>query len=380
MSEYQYYEFLAIDRPLTEREMRELRAYSTRARITPTSFVNDYSWGGFKGDEDAWMEKYFDAFLYLANWGSRTLKMRLPARLLDPKTADLYCVGDHAHARVNDGKVILTFFSDDEENDESTEAEGILSSLISVRSDLARVDLRCLYLGWLLCAQSGDLDDIEIEPPVPAGLAELSGGLESFVDFLRVDTDLLDVAARTSSRREEPAPNLPAIRSWVANLPAGEKDDLLARFIAAEDGALGSELLRRVIDDDGVGKSIGREVSRRTAGELLREADRAAEQRRRLEAEKAASERAQRQRAAAMARKKHLDRIVGRESALWTEIESLIATRQPDSYDQAVKLLVDLRDVAARGDEAGFPQRLERLRSEHARKPALIERMRRAGL
>jgi hypothetical protein len=31
VSEYQYYEFQAVDRPLTEREMRELRAYSTRA-------------------------------------------------------------------------------------------------------------------------------------------------------------------------------------------------------------------------------------------------------------------------------------------------------------------------------------------------------------
>jgi len=49
MSEYQYYEFQAIDRPLTQEEMEELRAYSTRARITRTSFVNDYSWGRFKG-------------------------------------------------------------------------------------------------------------------------------------------------------------------------------------------------------------------------------------------------------------------------------------------------------------------------------------------
>lgn len=57
MSEYQYYEFSAIDRPLSAREMNELRSYSTRAHITPTSFVNDYSWGSFKGDEHAWMEK-----------------------------------------------------------------------------------------------------------------------------------------------------------------------------------------------------------------------------------------------------------------------------------------------------------------------------------
>lgn len=31
MSEYQYYELQALDRPLTQREMRELRKYSTRA-------------------------------------------------------------------------------------------------------------------------------------------------------------------------------------------------------------------------------------------------------------------------------------------------------------------------------------------------------------
>lgn len=67
MSEFQYYEFQAIDRPLTAREMDELRSCSSPARITATSFVNEYSWGNFKGDEDAWMERYFDAFLYLVN-------------------------------------------------------------------------------------------------------------------------------------------------------------------------------------------------------------------------------------------------------------------------------------------------------------------------
>src|SRR5215472_9001927 len=49
MSEYQYYEFLAVDRALNERQLAELRALSTRARITPTSFVNTYQWGNFPG-------------------------------------------------------------------------------------------------------------------------------------------------------------------------------------------------------------------------------------------------------------------------------------------------------------------------------------------
>jgi hypothetical protein len=49
MSEYQYYEFRTVDHPLNERQMRELRAVSRRAVITPTSFVNEYDWGDFKG-------------------------------------------------------------------------------------------------------------------------------------------------------------------------------------------------------------------------------------------------------------------------------------------------------------------------------------------
>ena len=39
MSEYQYYEFAAIDRPLTHEQMTRLRALSTRATITPTAFL-----------------------------------------------------------------------------------------------------------------------------------------------------------------------------------------------------------------------------------------------------------------------------------------------------------------------------------------------------
>ena len=61
MSEYQYYQFQAIDRPLTDRQMRELRAISTRAEITPTSFVNEYQWGNLKASPLNFMKKYFDA-------------------------------------------------------------------------------------------------------------------------------------------------------------------------------------------------------------------------------------------------------------------------------------------------------------------------------
>jgi hypothetical protein len=65
MSEYQYYEFQAIDKPLSEKDREVLRSTSSRAQITSTSFVNVYNFGNFKGDPLKLVEKYFDAFLGL---------------------------------------------------------------------------------------------------------------------------------------------------------------------------------------------------------------------------------------------------------------------------------------------------------------------------
>ena len=78
MSEYQYYEFQAVDRPLTPEQISVLRAYSSRAQITASSFIVVYSYGNFKGNPEKWLEQYFDAFLYLANWGSHHLMLGLP--------------------------------------------------------------------------------------------------------------------------------------------------------------------------------------------------------------------------------------------------------------------------------------------------------------
>jgi hypothetical protein len=69
--EYQYYDFRALDRPLTRNEMAALRSISTRAAIIATSFTNHYEWGDLKANPSKLLEKYFDAFVYVANWGTR---------------------------------------------------------------------------------------------------------------------------------------------------------------------------------------------------------------------------------------------------------------------------------------------------------------------
>lgn len=387
MSEYQYYEFLAVDRPLTAKEMSLLRSFSTRARITPTSFVNDYSWGDFKGDEDEWMEKYFDAFLYFANWGTRVFKLRLPSRLLDLTMAEYYCSGESVSVREKSGRTIISFVSEDEDRDEDQWVEdSCLSSLISVRSDLARGDLRALYLGWLLCAQNGEFDDGDIEPPVPPGLGQLSVSLNNLVEFLRIDTDLLHVAAEKSEHNVDGGPKLEDLRSWLSRQPAEEKDDMLASLITGEDPTIAADLLRRFLEqpDGGCGEKAGEttgKTTRRTVDELFQAADVYAEKRQRIAAEKRAEEKRRRDSEAAAARARYLDGIAGKEEKLWSDIDSLISTKQPRSYDQAIRLLKDLHDLAERNKSGQiFNARLEALRAAHMRKPSLIERIQKAGL
>ena len=379
MSEYQYYEFQAIDRSLTSKEMAQLRKYSTRARITPTSFVNDYAWGSFKGNEDAWMENYFDAFLYLANWGSHVLKMRLPSHLLGLVTAKKYCGGDSAFVREKAGKLILTFMSEDEEGSEWVEGEGQLSSIISVRAGLARGDLRALYLGWLLRVEAGELDDKDVEPPVPPGLGQLSASLQSLAEFLRIHSDLLHVAAEASQPLGDSTLGHGEVRAWVGKIATDEKDELITSLIVDGDQALVAELLQRFLKERSAG-GAGPTATSRTVGQLLRAAEDYAEKRRRLEAEKRAREKARSEREAAIAREKHLESLAGREPKMWAEVDALIATKQPKSYDQAVRLLLDLRELDARGKGGDFQLRIGALRQAHSRKPTLIERLGKAGL
>src|SRR5260370_8049929 len=91
VSEYQYYEFRALDRRLTAEQQRRLRSLSSRAEISATRFTNEYSFGDFRGDPGRLLEENFDAYLYAANWGTRELGFRLPPALLDPENPRVYC-------------------------------------------------------------------------------------------------------------------------------------------------------------------------------------------------------------------------------------------------------------------------------------------------
>lgn len=272
MSEYQYYEFLAVDRPLTQREMAELRAISTRATITPTRFQNEYNWGDFKGDPVALMERYYDAFIYVANWGSHQFMLRLPRAALDPAVAGRYCAASPAaESHVKDEHVILAFASEDEGGDFDEDAEAWMPALISLRADLAAGDLRALYLGWLGCAQEDLLHDDAVEPPVPPGLDVLSAPLRAFADFMRIDEDLLAVAAARSEPLRATSLTETALARGIRGLSVAEKDSLLLQLARGHSMQAQTDLLRKLRPPDQRAPALGSDG--RTVSELLAAAD-----------------------------------------------------------------------------------------------------------
>jgi hypothetical protein len=291
VSEYQYYEFLALDRPLTEKQRAELRSLSTRAEITATRFVNEYHWGDLKGSPQQMMERYFDAFLYLANWGTRQLMFRLPRGVLDEETAELYCYTDAASLAGTADHLIVSLYADRDPDDYWEEPGGKLAAIVQARAELSAGDMRLLYLGWLLAVQSDDVDDEDAEPPVPAGLGDLSAPLQAIADFLEIDKDLIAVAAAASPQIQASK----ALAGRIASLPAQEKDTLLVRVAAGEGAQVRALLLRRF---RAAGDSRPA-ASSRTAAELWQAAggrkaarDQAEEQRQREEDARQAAARA----------------------------------------------------------------------------------------
>ena len=372
MSEYQYYEFQAIDRPLSATDQQALRGLSTRARITATSFTNEYHWGDFKGSPVRLMERWFDLHLYLANWGTRRLMIRLPRRLVTRSRLDRFLRGvDEVRIRESGENLIVDIHSDDEPyyayDEDDTDR---LAAMAPLRADVLAGDWRLFYLLWLTAVESERLSDGDTEP-LP-GIGPLTGALKAFADFFDINPDLVEAAAESPLYASGDLSEA-EVRARVGAIPDTEKTALLCRLVAG-DPHVAAELLRKVRD---AGATAGdAETGYRTVADLR---TRAVEIRKRAEAAKAARLEAERQRraqAAEEARRARLLVIRRRGAAVWREVETAIEKRHASGYDRALKLLLDLRALAQEdGTLASFLDRARSLRDRHSRKLRFIERL-----
>jgi uncharacterized Zn finger protein len=66
---------------------------------------------------------------------------------------------------------------------------------------------------------------------------------------------------------------------------------------------------------------------------------------------------------------------------MWKKVGELIDSKQPAKYDEAVKFLVDLRDLNIKtGNEKAFNKKLKSICENHRRKLTFLNRLKMVGL
>jgi len=372
MSEYQYYEFAAIDGPISDEGMRYARGCSTRASVSRMRWQNTYTFGDFHGSVETLL-KYYDAHFYIANWGSVRLGLALPNGALPTEAIRPYLRKGRPYENTLKVKeigdrCIVWWNRNQEEGWGWTDGEGLIDELMGIREELMRGDYRALFLGWLADFNPEEYgnpkDGKAVMPPVPAGLNQLSPALEALLEHFPVDHDALAVAAGHS---QASIPDRIPMASVLEELTLSELRALLARVA------------------DGGGPGVMNELIRRTHPRVQKVADqtmkcgdfatKTLETREVSRKKQAAVAAAKRQREAEL-RRQHLASIMQRADAIWSGLDSLMDQKIASAYDQAALRLEELRDAYAEaGDTGGFQQRLAAFRLRYSNRPAMLRRL-----
>ena len=378
MSEYQYFEFAAIDRPLTDGEMAALRAVSTRAVITPSGFVNHYEWGGLKADPLDWMRRYFDAFVYLADWAHCRFALRLPRDMFGKAELKPFGVKQSLTIDASEDHWILDWSLDGSDNYDrfaEDDGRGWMGRLVPLRDELIRGDQRSLYLGWLAGAAKGEVPETTLEPTVPAGLSQLSAAQNALAEFLEIDADIIAAAAIGSADASDRPESVDA---WLQSLSPDELRSMLKSIVRADRPNPQREVASRYRAwHRQHAPQTAPEARRRSVAELRSLAVPAGEERRRRDAL------AREQQAAARRTRRdaQLRLLMSDVDKRWLALHQQAERGSASAYEQAVRALSDLAEAyAIVSDRKTFDRELRRFLVRHAKRGALLRRLTEAGL
>ena len=375
MSEYQYYEWQRLESHLTMDEQNAVDALSSHIEVSGMQASVSYNWGDFKHDPIRVLAKYFDAYLYFANWGSYELAFSFPKGLIDAAALEIYFDEEHINIREIEGKLVLKFEKNDEDGyGGDYEEQNHLSTLARLRDDIIQGDHRMLYIAWLNAMteqadwyEEDDPDNFynDPEPPVPVGLNELSLPLRTFMDAFEIDPFLVAAAAERSPRLVPLKKT--AFDSAISKLSRQEANEFLLKIANAESGAVAALGQKLRSFDEPTAKA---QSEPRTIGELLQRAEELEE----IERKRAVEERHKNH----IARMKKLEK---EEPQLWLDVERILAGGTKASlYDEATAILGRLHELAEyKGEESRFKMQIRRFAKPYKRRPALIERWERKG-
>lgn len=215
MSEYQHYEFHAIDKPLNSEDLDSVREMSSRVQLSPRKAVFTYSYSDFRYDEEEVLVDYFDFMLYIANWGSKRIMMKFPPELVDYEFLRKYSISvissyDQDIRIFNkSGYVILDISYSEEDGLGWIDEDDYGYDFLNIRSEIMKGDYRSLFIIWLRFLEdlyeSGEFDlDYSFEPRlIPSDLLHISSSGYAAKEFYEVNQDWLDVMRSYSHQGSE---------------------------------------------------------------------------------------------------------------------------------------------------------------------------------
>lgn len=379
MSEYQRYEFMTCDKPLTRAQLSEVNDLSSHIEATSTHALIEYNWGDFKYDPIEILHDYFDGFLYWANWGSPRLALRFPHGILPADLIDGYDLEEFVTFTPHpDYDILDIHFGDMESPDEWMDYE--LGSLIGIRDELMDGDLRALYIVWLaaqhMMGGSDEKENYEIYvPPVPPAFGKLTEAHQSLAELLQLPSEFLAAAARHSSTAAVPSADEDAA-GLIKLLSPDRRDEYLARLAHNEPG-LSRQLVRELRelnrDKTGVVAPTGEHVTYAT---LLTESRKLKAQRRHEEFERQVRLEQEEREQLREAHERRLQDIHDHRDTFWHQADKSATRGSAAGYDDAVDLLVEMRESAEKFQASQeFQERFRAWVQSHLRRPALLKRL-----
>ncbi|MGL4734620.1 MAG: hypothetical protein ACRCWB_05935 [Enterovibrio sp.] len=368
MSEYQYYKFERLDGYLDAKARQALRAISSRAEISATSFQVYYTYSDLKAEPFELMLKYFDIGFYYADWGSIDAYIKLPAGTLPEVLLGFSSDGLHVHE--NDEWQLLIFslekydeYFDDEHADE------FFQHLAGLRSGLMQGDWRLVYFMWLKAFDFND--DVERVPLIQFDFEHLSEEEQAFAALYDIPLALVKALAMVLNAQPSHQAKQTQFQfdTWLHNLSQAEKDTLLltvfeqgqltrhqALALTRKEPAKTDEIYQYWLTPDVISPFIEQAQS-----QLQQE--QAAALAKKLAIEKAEKEKA-------------LTDVYNRREHYWQQAQEQADRTCASGYDAASRYLHQLCEAYQfKADEAAFEQCFKRFVVANNSRKALLNRL-----
>ena len=377
MSEYQAYYFARVDRPLSSKEIEAVDALSSHMEVSAHSAFVHYHYGDFKHEPVQVLTKWFDVFVYYANWGSQTVGFRFNKDAIDLERLAPFEVDNALMVETSGDHVVVCAQFDENYGDGgyydlSEERGGFYAGYVSLYNAILRGDDRALFLLWLKATQQcGYLD----EPvPIPGGLNALGTELTDLAEFIDLDSHLIEAAAQHNPAPAAKLSSAPQVEytKYLNQLTPDQSTHYLERLLTEDPHIARSELIKelRQYIPKPTKPADRAPLPSITYNQVQQIADERHEAHLRVEAEKRTAQ-----------RRAYFERLEGEADRMWKKARELIERKQTKAYEQAMEILYALKCLASeQDDEANFFKHTEELVAAYPRQRSLPDRMQAAGV